>query len=298
MKPAPQNHDNDRKVATVLYNGMIHPLVPYGVKGAIWYQGESNAARAYQYRALLPAMIGDWRNQWGEGDFPFYIVQLANWGPVVDHPQESEWAELREAQTMTATNVQNAGEALAIDIGDAANIHPKDKQDVGRRLALTALAKTYGQKIEYSGPEYKSFKLEGSRVRVSFNHLAGGLVVSADTPLSDYLTREGRLHACRRPKSNGRRQSLRHSRRRSQVAPGRRRARRRRGSPFLLQRRPPRRGALCLGEQPGHQPLQQSRPPRRPVPHGRLARPYLRRICFELVRVLSNQRRILSTVLS
>ena len=191
MKPAPQNQDNERKVATVLYNGMIHPLIPYGVKGAIWYQGESNAGRAYQYRALLPAMIGDWRKQWGEGDFPFYIVQLANFMPVVDQPQESEWAELREAQTMTATNVQNAGEALAIDIGDAANIHPKDKQDVGRRLALTALAKTYGQKIEYSGPEYKSFKLEGSKVRVSFNHLGGGLVASADTPLSDYLTREG-----------------------------------------------------------------------------------------------------------
>ena len=191
MKPAPQNQDDDHKVVTVLYNGMLHPLVPYGVKGAIWYQGESNAARAYQYRTLLPAMIDDWRKQWGEGDFPFYIVQLPNWGPVVDHPQESAWAELREAQTMTATNVQNAGKAVTIDLGDAVNIHCKDKQDVGYRLALVALAKTYGQKIEYSGPEYKSFKLEGSKVCVSFNHLGGGLIVSTNTPLSDYLTREG-----------------------------------------------------------------------------------------------------------
>ncbi|BDI30166.1 9-O-acetylesterase [Capsulimonas corticalis] len=191
-KPVPQNiGDGNPNVVTVLYNGMVQPLVPYGVKGAIWYQGESNADRAYQYRALLPTMIGDWRKQWGEGDFPFYIVQLANWTPVLDQPGDSNWAELREAQTMTSKNVKNSGEALAIDIGDGPDIHPKDKQDVGRRLALTALAKTYGQKVEYSGPEYKSYKVEGSKVRVSFDHLGGGLTVSTVTPLSDYLTRTG-----------------------------------------------------------------------------------------------------------
>ncbi|MEO7715161.1 MAG: sialate O-acetylesterase [Capsulimonas sp.] len=191
MKPFPQNLNGNPNVVTVLYNGMIQPLVPYGVKGAIWYQGESNADRAYQYRSVLPAMIGDWRKQWGEGDFPFYIVQLANFQAVANQPGDHPWAELREAQTMTAKNIKNSGQALAIDIGDNPDIHPKDKQDVGRRLALTALAKTYGQKIEYSGPEYKSYKVEGSKVRVTFDHLGGGLLVSTTTPLSDYLTRTG-----------------------------------------------------------------------------------------------------------
>ena len=163
-------------VTTVLYNGMIAPLLPFAIKGAIWYQGESNADRAKQYRRLLPAMIGDWRNRFGVGDFPFYIVQLAAFQATNAEPRENNWAELREAQTMTAKNVPNCGLALAIDIGDAGDIHPKNKQEVGRRLALNALAKTYGKRIEYSGPWYRSMTVAGDKVRLKFDHADGGLV--------------------------------------------------------------------------------------------------------------------------
>jgi sialate O-acetylesterase len=178
----PMAVDNNPNIPTVLFNGMIAPLVPYGIKGAIWYQGESNAGRAYQYRKLLPAMIGDWRNHWGEGDFPFYIVQLANWQPLQTQPGDSDWAELREAQSMTAKNVPHSGEAVIIDIGDAGDIHPKDKQDVGKRLALVALDKDYGKKVEYSGPVYKSMQVEGDKIVLSFDHLGGGLTVKGEKP--------------------------------------------------------------------------------------------------------------------
>ena len=173
LSPMPAAMSSDPNVPTVLYNAMIAPLVPYGIKGAIWYQGESNAGRAYQYRSLLPTMIGDWRAQWKEGDFPFNIVQLANFTPQLQTPSDSDWAELREAQRMTAQNVPNVGLASAIDIGDANDIHPRNKQDVGHRLALTALAKTYGQKIEYSGPDYRSMKIEGDKIRLNFTHAQG-----------------------------------------------------------------------------------------------------------------------------
>ncbi len=157
--PQPPDAENPN-VPTVLYNGMISPLLPFAIKGAIWYQGESNAGRAKQYRRLLPAMIGDWRNRFGEGNFPFYIVSLANFQATNAEPRDSDWAELREAQALTAKNVPNCGLALAIDIGNAGDIHPKNKQELGRRLALVALAKTYGRKIEYSGPWYRSMKVE------------------------------------------------------------------------------------------------------------------------------------------
>jgi sialate O-acetylesterase len=155
---------------------MIAPLLPFAIKGAIWYQGESNADRAGQYRRLLPAMIGDWRARFGVGDFPFYIVQLAAFQATNAEPRENSWAELREAQALTAKNVPNCGLALAIDIGNAADIHPKNKQEVGRRLALNALAKTYGKKVEYSGPWYRSMKVDGDKIRLSFDHVDGGLV--------------------------------------------------------------------------------------------------------------------------
>jgi len=122
-----------------LYNAMIAPLIPYGIKGAIWYQGESNAPRAYQYRTLFPAMIKDWRHHWGEGEFPFLFVQLANFKAQNPEPADDTWAELREAQTMTLS-LPKTGMALAIDIGDAKDIHPKDKQEGGRRLSLAARA--------------------------------------------------------------------------------------------------------------------------------------------------------------
>ena len=162
-------------VTTVLYNGMIAPLLPFAIKGAIWYQGEANADRAKQYQRLLPAMIGDWRQRFGVGQFPFYIVQLAAFQATNAAPRENNWAELREAQALTAKNFPNCGLALAIDIGDAADIHPKNKQEVGRRLALAALAQTYGKKNEFSGPWYRAMKMDGRKIRLKFDHADGGL---------------------------------------------------------------------------------------------------------------------------
>ncbi len=173
--PLPAILDGNPNVPTLLYNGMIAPIVPLAIKGAIWYQGESNADRALQYQRLLPAMIGDWRKSWGQGDFPFFIVQLANFSQRHADPVEDAWAELREAQAMTARNVKNAGLAVAIDIGDRGDIHPKDKQTVGHRLALAALKKAYAVDIVYSGPEFKSAGKEGAKVRVIFDHAEGGL---------------------------------------------------------------------------------------------------------------------------
>jgi sialate O-acetylesterase len=163
-------------VVTVLYNGMIAPLLPFAIKGAIWYQGESNAGRAEQYRRLLPVMIGDWRKRFGVGDFPFYIVQLAAFQATQPQPRENDWAELREAQALTAKTFPNCGLAVAIDIGEANDIHPKNKAEVGRRLALCALAKTYGKKVEHSGPWYKSMKITGHNIRLAFDHVGSGLV--------------------------------------------------------------------------------------------------------------------------
>ncbi len=154
---------------------MIAPLLPFAIRGAIWYQGESNADRARQYRTLFPAMITDWREQWGQGDFPFYFVQLANYMAVRDVPADSQWAELREAQLRTL-QLTNTGMAVIIDIGEAEDIHPKNKQDVGGRLALNALAKTYGKAIPYSGPLCVSAEVDGAAIRVTFDHADGGLL--------------------------------------------------------------------------------------------------------------------------
>ncbi|MCK6489128.1 MAG: 9-O-acetylesterase [Planctomycetes bacterium] len=169
-----------------LYNGMIAPLVPMAFAGAIWYQGESNSGRAYQYRTLLPAMINDWRARFGQGDFPFYIVQLANYMEPAKDPGDSAWAELREAQALTAANLKNCGMAVIIDVGEAKDIHPKNKQDVGKRLALQALAKTYGKPVVASGPVYQGMKVDGSSVRVSFTELGGGLAVRGGGELTGF----------------------------------------------------------------------------------------------------------------
>jgi sialate O-acetylesterase len=160
---------------SVLYNAMIAPLVPFAIRGAIWYQGESNAGRAYQYRTLFPIMIRNWRSAWGH-EFPFYFVQLANWHASKAEPDESDWAELREAQTMTLREPQT-GMAVTIDIGDENDIHPRNKVDVGRRLAAWALAGTYGQKIVPSGPLFERFTIEGEKVRIRFKY-GGGLKTS------------------------------------------------------------------------------------------------------------------------
>jgi len=168
-----------------LYNAMIAPLIPYGIGGAIWYQGESNASRAYQYRKLFPAMIKNWRNDWGQGDFPFLFVQLANYLAIDPEPADSMWAELREAQLMTLA-LPNTGMAVIIDIGEADNIHPKNKQDVGKRLALWALARSYGKELVYSGPIYKSMKIKGNEIILYFDHVGGGLVAASDEPLKGF----------------------------------------------------------------------------------------------------------------
>ncbi|RXF69658.1 sialate O-acetylesterase [Arcticibacter tournemirensis] len=170
---------------TVLYNAMINPIVPYAIRGAIWYQGESNASRAYQYRELFPLMISDWRKSWNRGDFPFYFVQLANFMKANDQPVESEWAELREAQKMTLS-LPNTGMAVTIDIGEEKDIHPKNKQEVGRRLALIARANVYGEKIAYSGPIYESNKIENNTVRLSFKRTDKGLSIKGGNELKGF----------------------------------------------------------------------------------------------------------------
>ncbi|HEY3416495.1 MAG TPA: sialate O-acetylesterase, partial [Armatimonadota bacterium] len=182
----PERADGTPNNPTVLYNGMINPLVPMAIKGAIWYQGESNAGYS-KYQDLLTAMITDWRTRFGVGDFSFYIVQLANYMQREAQPADPAWARLREAQTRTAAKVRNCGLAVAIDIGDAADIHPKNKQEVGRRLALNALALTYGKRIEYAGPTYREMKQEGKSIRLSFDHIAGGLIAKgADGKLTGF----------------------------------------------------------------------------------------------------------------
>lgn len=160
---------------TLLYNGMIYPLLPLAIRGAIWYQGEANASRAYQYQTLFPILINDWRKQFDDPKMPFYFVQLANFNPALKEPAESDWAELREAQSKTLS-LPNTGMAVIIDIGDASDIHPKNKQDVGYRLSLPALKWTYGRDIVFSGPTYKSMSVEGNKVRIKFDNVGSGLV--------------------------------------------------------------------------------------------------------------------------
>ncbi|HSO86008.1 MAG TPA: sialate O-acetylesterase [Draconibacterium sp.] len=159
---------------TLLFNGMINPILPYGIKGAIWYQGESNAGRAKQYQRIFPEMIMDWRTHWGLGDFPFLFVSLANFNPSSETPGESDWAELRESQTKTLS-LPNTGMALAIDIGEANDIHPKNKQDVGKRLALNALKVAYKKDIVYSGPMYKSVEFKDGKAFITFSETGSGL---------------------------------------------------------------------------------------------------------------------------
>lgn len=178
IPPSPDvSHPN---TPTVLYNGMIAPLLPFAIKGVIWYQGESNADRAHQYQRLLPAMIRDWRKRFEVGDFPFYIVQLAAFQAQYPKPRDNAWAELREAQALTATALHNCGLAVAIDVGDAKDIHPKDKLSVGRRLALCALAQTYEKQVEYSGPQYHSMKQIPGGIRLRFKHAEKGLSAHGD----------------------------------------------------------------------------------------------------------------------
>ena len=174
LKDAPPlPRETDQNTPTALYNGMISPLLPGQIKGVIWYQGEQNADRAKQYQTLLPTLIGDWRARFGAATgapMPFYIVQLANFMAPNDQPGDDNWAYLREAQSLTAQNVPDTGIAVISDIGEENDIHPKNKQDVGLRLALAALHQTYGENIEYSGPTLKSVKVSGGALQLTFDH--------------------------------------------------------------------------------------------------------------------------------
>jgi len=169
-----------------LYEGMIAPLLGYEFRGALWYQGESNALRAHQYRKLLPALIENWRAALQQKDLEFLIVQLPNHGAIPDQPGESAWAELREAQLMTAQNVPDTGLAVTIDVGDPKDLHPHRKMEVGERLALWALGTIYKQPIEYSGPLYQSMRIEGSAIHLEFTHVGSGLEARGGSELDGF----------------------------------------------------------------------------------------------------------------
>ena len=185
VQPVPVNDSSTPNLVSVLFNAMINPLVGFAIRGAIWYQGCNNEHKGYQYRELLPLMIRDWRARWGY-DFPFYIVQLANYKQLQTEPGDDEWAEVREAQAMAARHVEHSGLACLIDIGEAGDIHPKNKQEVGRRLGLIARAKTYGEQgLEYSGPLYEGYQIEGQAIRIAFSH-ARGLRTADGGPLRGF----------------------------------------------------------------------------------------------------------------
>jgi sialate O-acetylesterase len=190
-RPIPTPLVGHYKTITGLANGMIAPLAPYAIKGALWYQGESNGPFWLQYRRLLPTLIADWREQFGVGDFPFLIVSLANLGTPQTKPIEPGWAEIRESQWRTVRRVANTGLAMTVDIGDAKDIHPRNKQEVGRRLALVARHLVYGEKdLVYSGPEFTEMMIElpkGNTIRLYFKHVGCGLTIKpGDTKLTGF----------------------------------------------------------------------------------------------------------------
>jgi len=176
--PAPPHDPHTyHNVPSRLYNGMINPLLPYAIQGVIWYQGESNSGAADVYRNLFPALIADWRAQWGQGDFPFLFVQIT--------PHNNMTPEIREAQFLTLGKASNTAMAVTTDVGDAQNIHPIKKEPVGQRLALAARAIAYAQPIEYSGPLYKSAQINGNSMTISFDHTGTGLLAQ-DGPLKGF----------------------------------------------------------------------------------------------------------------
>ena len=175
-QPLPLRYENWPVMPSVLYEGMLAPIAPLSITGAIWYQGEQNSERGFQYRKILPVMIADWRKLFDQGDFPFYIVSLPAFGHRSPTPIDHPWAETRESQAITAAHVPNSCLAVAIDTGDADNLHPKDKLPVGERLAFCALAKEYGKHVVYSGPTLDSVKRDHGAIRLGFSHADGGLV--------------------------------------------------------------------------------------------------------------------------
>ncbi len=230
---------------------MLKPTIGYGIQGAIWYQGESNAGRAYQYRDLFPLMIQSWRDEWGIGDFPFYWVQLADFLAEKPEPGDSAWAELREAQTMTMSRLPNTGEAVIIDLGEAQDIHPRNKQDVAKRLARWALARDYGVNVPYQSPTYKSMEKQGNKVVADASTTSATGSRPFDVPEVRGFTIAGERQEVRHGHGEGRRQGQGRGLVGRGLRPGRR--------------------PLRLGRQPRLQPLQHGRPPRHPVPDRRLA---------------------------
>jgi sialate O-acetylesterase len=184
----PQDPSRSPHHPSTLFNAMVAPLTPYAIRGGIWYQGESNVSRAYQYRTLMPSMIQSWRDDWQQGDFPFYMVQLANFREIVDQPGDSDWAELREAQMMTAGAIANVGVACITDLGAAKDIHPKNKQDVGKRLARLALNDIYGfnDRIVRSGPVYDSAEFADGKAFVHFQAVESSLASWYGEPLHGF----------------------------------------------------------------------------------------------------------------
>ncbi|MCI4444118.1 MAG: 9-O-acetylesterase [Lentimicrobium sp.] len=160
---------------SLLYNAMVNPLIPYAFEGVLWYQGETNAWRAQQYKKAFPLLINDWRKKWNQGDFPFYFVQISSFNETNGNSNNgSMWAELREAQTQTL-KLPNTGMCVTTDIGNPTDIHPKNKQDVGKRLAAIALKNVYKQNIVCTGPTFKSMEIQGNKIIVSFENLGSGL---------------------------------------------------------------------------------------------------------------------------
>lgn len=184
--PAVPDALREYRVASSIYDGMIEPLIPFPVRGAFWYQGESNEARAEQYRVLLPTMIRAWRERWGQGDFPFGIVQLPNYRDPKPEPADEPWSHVREAQRRTALSTKNAGLIVTIDIGEAHDIHPKNKLDVGRRMARWALAEVYGRKMTPTGPMFKTMKASGSKLVLTFEDVGTGLKIRDGDRLEEF----------------------------------------------------------------------------------------------------------------
>jgi sialate O-acetylesterase len=174
--PAQKAAGSPNSFPSMLYNAMIHPLLNFGIKGVIWYQGENNTGNPIKYRTLFPSLINDWRSNWKEGEFPFLFVQLANYMAPNSEPGQSNWAELREAQAMTLS-VPKTGMACIIDIGEANSIHPLNKRDVGYRLALAAYKVAYNENIVFSGPVYKAMKIENDKIIIEFDNMGSGLLV-------------------------------------------------------------------------------------------------------------------------
>jgi len=187
-QPSPAVPDalREYRVASSIYDGMIEPLIPFPIRGAFWYQGESNEARAEQYGMLLPTMIRAWRERWGEGNFPFGIIQLPNYRDPKDEPADEPWSFVREAQRRTAAAVPNAGLIVTIDIGEAHDIHPKNKLDVGKRMARWALVEVYGRKLTRSGPTFAQAKIGGPKIVLTFNDVGQGLKIRDGDKLDEF----------------------------------------------------------------------------------------------------------------